>query len=118
MHYFYLFYIVLTNIKILFDFSNKHLLKLYVEGRSKKYPFMDKALCEKLVERINRIEAAKDIFDLRNPPSMEFKRLAGYPSRFSIRITRKYRLEFDIEFEDKKCTLGRVLIVDVSKHYE
>jgi proteic killer suppression protein len=106
------------NIKMLFDFSNKHLLKLYTGGRSKKYPFMDKALCEKLVERINRIEAAKDIFDLRNPPSMEFERLAGYPSRFSIRITRKYRLEFEIEFEDKKRTLGRVLIVDVSKHYE
>ena len=106
------------NIKMLFDFSNKHLLKLYAEGRSKKYPFMDKTLCEKLVERINRIEAAKDIFDLRNPPSMEFERLAGYPNRFSIRITRKYRLEFEIEFEDKKWTLGRVLIVDVSKHYE
>ena len=103
---------------MLFDFSNKHLLKLYTEGRSKKYPFMDKALCEKLVERINRIEAAKDIFDLRNPPSMEFEKLAGHPNRFSIRITRKYRLEFEIEFEDKQRTLGRVLIVDVSKHYE
>lgn len=103
---------------MLFDFSNKHLLKLYTEGRSKKYPFMDKALCEKLVEKINRIEAAKDIFDLRNPPSMEFEKLAGHPNRFSIRITRKYRLELEIEFEDKQRTLGRVLIVDVSKHYE
>ncbi len=103
---------------MLFDFSNKHLLKLYTEGYSKKYPFMDKVLCGKLVERINRIEAAKDIFDLRNPPSMEFEKLAGYPNRFSICITRKYRLEFEIEFEDKKRTFGRVLIVDVSKHYE
>ena len=105
-------------IKMEFGFSNKYLVELYTKGRSRKYSFMDKVLCNKLVERINRIEAAKDIFDLRNPSSMEFGKLAGYPNRFSIRITRKYRLEFEIEFEDKKRTFGRVLIVNVSKHYE
>lgn len=105
-------------IKMEFGFSNKYLVELYTKGRSRKYSFMDKVLCNKLVERINRIEAAKDIFDLRNPSSMEFEKLAGYPNRFSIRITRKYRLEFEIEFEDKKRTFGHVLIVNVSKHYE
>ncbi len=108
----------LMTIKMKFDFSNKHLAELYTKGRSRKYPFMDKALCRKLVERINRLEAAKDIFDLRNPPSMEFEKLAGYPNRFSIRITRQYRVEFEIEFEDEKKTFGRIVIVNVSKHYE
>ena len=49
---------------------------------------------------------------------MEFEKLAGYPNRFSICITRKHRLEFEIEFEDEQRTFGRVLIVTVSKHYE
>ena len=118
MHYYWYSYTILMVIKMEFGFSNKYLVELYTKGRSRKYSFMDKVLCNKLVERINRLEAAKDIFDLRNPSSMEFEKLAGNPNRFSIRITRKYRLEFEIEFEDKKRTFGRVLIVNVSKHYE
>ena len=118
LHYYWYSYTILMAIKLEFGFSNKHLAELYTKGRSRKYPFMDKVLCNKLVEKINRIEAAKDIFDFRNPPSMEFEKLAGYPNRFSIRITRKHRLEFEIEFEDEQRTFGRVLIVNVSKYYE
>jgi len=99
-------------------FANKHLEDLYTKGFSKKFKFMDKKLCEKFVERIGRIESAETIYDLSNPPSMEFEALQGYENRFSIRMNIKHRLEFEIDFEDEDKTFGFVTIVTVSKHYE
>ncbi len=99
-------------------FADKHLTDLYTKGGSKKYKFMNRALCVKFVERIGRIDAAINIFDLREPPSMEFEKLEGYPNRFSIRLDRKHRLEFEIKFEDAAKTFGKVTVITVSKHYE
>lgn len=99
-------------------FANKHLEDLYTKGSSKKFKFMDKKLCEKFVERIGRIEAAETIYDLREPPSMEFEALQGDENRFSIRVNIKHRLEFEIDFEDEDKTFGFVTVVTVSKHYE
>ena len=100
------------------ELAGKHLRDLYTKGTSKKFKFMDRKLCSKFVERVGRIEAAESIYDLRNPPSMEFEKLEGCPSRFSIRLDKKHRLEFDIEFEDEKKTFGSVTVITVSKHYE
>jgi proteic killer suppression protein len=100
------------------EFANKHLLDLYTKGTSKKFKFMDKKLCGKFVERVGRIEAAASIYDLREPPSMEFEALEGYANRFSIRLDRKHRLEFEIDFEDEDKTVGAVTVITVSKHYE
>lgn len=99
------------------EFKGKHLRELYETGRSRKYK-LPKGVPKTFVERINQIEAAVTINDLRVPPSMRFEKLEGYENRFSIRINKQYRLEFEITFEDEKCTRGSVLIVDVSKHYE
>ena len=99
-------------------FANKHLRELYTKGSSKKFKFMDRKLSEKFVERVGRIESAETIFDLREPPSMEFEKLEGYSNRFSIRLDRKHRLEFEIAFEDEAKTFGSATIVTVSKHYE
>ena len=79
---------------------------------------MDRKLCAKFVERIGRIESAETILDLREPPSMEFESLEGYANRFSIRLDRKHRIEFEIEFEDENRTFGSVTVITVSKHYE
>lgn len=100
------------------EFVNKHLTDLYTKGASKKFRFMDRKLCATYVERIGRIEAAETIFDLRTPPSMEFEKLKGVVNRFSIRIDKKHRLEFEIDFEDDAKTFGTVMIVTVSKHYQ
>jgi plasmid maintenance system killer protein len=100
------------------EFANKHLLDLYTKGSSKKFKFMNRKLCSKFVERVGRIEAAETIYDLREPPSMEFEALKGYTNRFSIRLDIKHRLEFEIEFEDEKKTFGAVTVITVSKHYE
>ena len=98
--------------------ANKHLEDLYTKGSSKKFRFMDKKLCVKFVERVGRIESAETIFDLREPPSMEFESLEGYANRFSIRLDLKHRIEFEIEFEDEDKTYGFVTVITVSKHYE
>lgn len=100
------------------DFADRHLQAVYEKGRSKKYPFIDKPLARKFVERIGRIESAKDISDLMHPPSMHFEALKGFANRFSIRIDLKHRLEFEINFEDEKRTVGSIIVIKVSKHYE
>jgi len=100
-----------------FDFSNRHLKELYENGYSKKFK-LPKGLAKIFIERINRIEAAMTIYDLLEPPSMKFKKLEGIKKRFSIRINNQYRLEFEIEFEDEAKSKGKVIIKDVSKHYE
>ena len=99
-------------------FANKHLEDLYTNGSSKKFRFMDRKLCAKFVERIGRIESSDTILDLREPPSMEFERLEGLADRFSIRLDKKHRIEFEIEFEDENRTFGSVTVITVSKHYE
>ena len=100
------------------DFADRHLQELYEQGRSKKFKFIDKVLAKKFVERIGRIEAAVNIYDLMEPPSMRFEALKGYANRFSIRLDGKYRLEFEIDFANEEKTGGFVRIVKVSKHYE
>lgn len=101
-----------------FGFDNKHLIDLYTLGASRKYKFIDKKMAALYVERINRIEAATTIFDLRDPPSMKFEALAGYQNRFSIRINQQCRLEFEIQFNNDDKTAGTVRILDVTKHYK
>ena len=100
------------------DFADRHLQAVYEQGKSKKYPFINKSLAKKVVERIGRIESAEDINDLRNPPSMQFKALQGFENRFSIRLDIKHRLEFEITFEDEKRAVGSVRVITVSKHYD
>ncbi|MDA3832364.1 MAG: type II toxin-antitoxin system RelE/ParE family toxin [Spirochaetales bacterium] len=100
------------------ELANKHLEDIYAKGGSKKFKFMDKKLCGKFVARVGVIEAAETIFDLREPPSMEFEALQGYDNRFSIRLDKKHRVEFEIDFEDEDKTFGFVTIVTVSKHYQ
>jgi len=100
------------------DIGNKNLIKLYEKGSNPKYRFVDKNLYRKFLERVNRLVAANDINDLRNPPSNRFEKLVGYDNRFSIRLDKKHRLEFIIDFIDDSKTKGNVLIIDITKHYE
>lgn len=100
------------------DIGNKNLINLYEKGSNSKYRFVDKNLYRKFLERINRLVAANDINDLRNPPSNRFEKLVGYDNKFSIRLDKKHRLEFIINFIDDSKTKGNVLIIDITKHYE
>lgn len=64
--------------------------------------------------RIQDIEAATTIYDLWAKPSLNFE---TYKSIYSIRVDGKWRLEFDINWEDKDKTKGEFLIEELSNHY-
>ena len=100
-----------------YEFADRHLRDLFTTGHSRKLR-LPPGLAQTFVERVQRIEAAATIYDLRTPPSMEFERLEGSQNRFSIRLNRQYRLEFEIAFEDTERTRGSVVILTISKHYE
>lgn len=98
------------------EIDDKNLLGLYEMGTAKKYR-LPPGLAEKFVDRVNRIDAAVDIHDLRDPPSMNFEKLRGSSNRFSLRLNRQYRLELEIDFEDREKTRGKVRVLKISKHY-
>jgi len=49
--------------------------------------------------------------------SLNFERLQGYPNRYSARVTIKYRIEMEIDWENQEKTVGLVGIVELSGHY-
>lgn len=65
-----------------------------------------------------KIEAAIDIHDIQTPAN-KFEKLTGRDNGYSIRITGKYRLEFEIEWNDKEKGIVEIIgIEELSKHYE
>ena len=99
-------------------FLNKHLEKLYKEAKkNKKYP-LSQYLIDKYIEVVDFIKAADTIAAIRSRRSYKFEKLAGYNSRYSIRLNKRYRLEIENEWTDNKHTIGIFGIDEISKHYE
>ena len=97
-------------------FGDPHLEALFMTGHSRKGK-LPAGLVRKFCQRVQILEAAESIHDLQHSASLHFKRLQGHENRFSLRINDQYRLEFEIEFEDKARTRGTVSIVKLSAHY-
>lgn len=67
---------------------------------------------------VRMIDIAKNIYDLQTLANL-FKKLEGYESQYSIRINDTYRLEFEIEWDDKEKGIVEIIEIDeLSKHYE
>ena len=98
-----------------FDFSNKELIKLYETGKSKKYQ-LQPAVLKKFFMRIQQIEAAITIHDLWKNPSLNFEHLKS-EDVYSIRVDKKYRLEFTVDWQNDEKTIGKFIIRELSKHY-
>jgi proteic killer suppression protein len=98
------------------DFRNKRLIELYTDGTSKKYK-ISKQVLEKFFIGIRALEAAETIYDLWKTSSLKFERLEGFENRYSIRLTREWRLEMEIDWEDEEKTRGEIFLVELSKHY-
>ena len=98
------------------EFKNKYLLELYTKGKSRKY-ILEKNFLKKFFLAIALLESAEDIYYLRKIPSFKFEKLKGYKNRFSMRLSRKMRLEFEIEWEDVQKTTGIFYIKELSPHY-
>ncbi len=99
------------------EFRNPKLLELFQKGKSKKYP-LGSTVVKKFSSRIEVLQAAVNIYDLWQSPSLHFEKMEGYDKRYSIRIDKKFRLEFEIEWSDDKRTTGVVKILEISRHYE
>lgn len=97
-------------------FLNKKLEKLYTTGKSRAYKLPERVLME-FVDTVNYIDAAKDIHDFWRQPSLKFEKLRGFKRRYSFRLSRKYRLEVEIEWENEEQTIGIVGIDELSNHY-
>ena len=98
------------------EFKNKSLIQLYETGKSRKYNLQQDIL-KKFFMRLQQLEAAINIYDLWKTPSLNFEKLEGFENRYSVRLSKRWRLEVEIDWEDKEKTKGIIYIVDISKHY-
>ena len=96
--------------------EDKNLLNLYTKGKAPKLKLPNDVI-NKFFAIIQKIEAAVDIHDLWKNPGIDFEKLKGYTNRYSLRLTRKYRLEVEINWLDKEKTIGEFLIRTISVHY-
>jgi proteic killer suppression protein len=97
-------------------FGDERLQALYRTGKSRKGK-LPAELIKKFCLRVQILESAENIYDLRNPVSLNFEKMKGHESRFSLRLNDQYRLEFEIVFEDDARTRGRVIVMKLSDHY-
>lgn len=99
------------------EFRNKELEKLYIKGKSKKYP-LPSQIIRKFFEVVAILDAAKDIYDFRNQPSLKFEKLKNTKKSYSFRLNIKYRLEVEIDWENEEQTIGIIGIEEISTHYQ
>ena len=74
-------------------------------------------IIDKFFARIQQIEAANDIYDLWKDKGLNFEKLQGYESRYSIRLKLKYRLEMIVEWQNNENSVGEFSIIEISNHY-
>jgi len=74
------------------SFGDKNTEKLYITGKSKKFP---QTIIKTALRKLDYLNAAKNINDLRIPPSNRLELLKGkYENVYSIRINKQYRIIF------------------------
>ena len=93
--------------------DDKELEKLYEAGKSKKLKLRQDVI-DKYFAVIQKIDAAEDIHDLWNDPSLNFKK---YEKHYSMRLTHKYRLEMEVKWMNDQKTIGEFHLFKISNHY-
>ncbi len=93
--------------------DDKELERLYVTGKSRKLKLRPEII-DKFFAAIQKIEAASDIYDLWNDPSLNFKK---YKDHYSMRLSGKYRLLMNIKWMNRERTTGEFHIFEISNHY-
>jgi plasmid maintenance system killer protein len=93
--------------------DDKELEKLYETGKSKKWKLRPEII-EKFFATIQKIDAAKDIYDLWNDPSLNFEK---YKKHYSMRLGSKYRLEIEVKWLNNEKTVGEFHLFEISNHY-
>jgi plasmid maintenance system killer protein len=93
--------------------DDKELENLYVTGKSKKLKLRPDII-EKYFATIQKIDAARDIYDLWKDPSLNFEK---YKKHYSMRLTGKYRIEMTIKWMNEKNTIGEFHLFAITNHY-
>jgi len=76
-------------------FGNKETEKLYITGKSKSYP---QTIIKTALRKLDYLNAAKDINDLKIPPGNRLGLLKGnYKKMYSMRINKQYRVIFSFQ---------------------
>jgi proteic killer suppression protein len=91
-------------------------LGLYTKGRSRKYNLPNNII-RRFFKVVATLEAADSIHDLWKLTSLNFERLKGFENKYSARLTREWRLEMEIDWENEEKTKGHIFILEISKHY-
>jgi len=80
------------------SFAKKETEKLYLTGKSKKFT---KVVCNIGLRKLDYLNAAKRLEDLRLPPGNRLEALRGkYEGKYSIRINDQYRIVFRLVESD------------------
>lgn len=93
--------------------DDKELENLYVTGKSRKLKLRPEII-EKYFATIQKIDAARDIYDLWKDPSLNFEK---YKKHYSMRLTGKYRLEMTINWMNENNTIGEFHLFAITNHY-
>ena len=82
------------------------------------------ACSEKANRALTKLQAAVQLYDLRNPPSNRFEALGGRPGEYSIRIDGQWRVCFRwatleplLEGQDIGTVPGEPYDVEINNHY-
>jgi plasmid maintenance system killer protein len=96
--------------------NDKELEKLYITGQSRKLKLQEH-IVDKFLATIQKIEASLTINDLLADKGLRFEKLRGFENRYSMRLSGKYRLEMEIEWNDDKRIIGKFYFLTISNHY-
>lgn len=99
-------------------FNNPYLERIYKEGRETGKNMYDKYVIRSFVKKVDLLERLSNHTELRRIAGLNFEALKGDRSGLcSIRIDKKYRLEFYLE--KNVITLSDIIIIEeLSNHYQ
>lgn len=90
---------------MIINFGNKETEKIYIMGKSRKYP---QTIIKTALRKLDYLNAAKNINDLKIPPANRLELLKGeYKNMYSIRINKQYRIIFS--FQDSNASNVEVI---------
>ena len=83
---------------MILSFSDRVTEALFISGKHRRIP---DRVAVRANQQLDLLDAAVRLEDLYFPPSNRFERLAGTnPRRYSIRVTRQYRITFECKGKD------------------
>jgi toxin HigB-1 len=80
------------------SFADKDSEELFLSGQSRKF---SKAVCKTGVRKLDYLNAATTLEDMKAPPGNRLEALKGkYKGKYSIRINDQYRIVFRFKESD------------------